>query len=96
MLGLTQLQHALNPATTVDKFIFLMEYAWTHSHALTATISFAALFLLLIARSAKQSLRKHVPAIFYVPEVFLVVVLATGGISMLHINIYILILMLFS
>ncbi|KAG8929775.1 hypothetical protein FRC02_005088, partial [Tulasnella sp. 418] len=77
MLGLAHLEHLYNPHTTVDKFLFLLENAWTNTHTLTAIISFASLTCLILARIVKARLRPHFPAIFYIPEVFLFVVLAT-------------------
>lgn len=78
MLGLNHLKNELQPVTTVEKFLFLVEYAWGNAHALTAAISLGSLAFLLVCRAAKARLRKRIPAIFYVPEVFLLVVIATG------------------
>ncbi|KIO30050.1 hypothetical protein M407DRAFT_20907 [Tulasnella calospora MUT 4182] len=77
MLGLSRLQRELQPVTTVEKFFFLMEYAWTKTHVLTAAISLGCLSFLILTRMIKTSLRKKFPGIFYVPEVFLLVVLST-------------------
>ncbi|KAG8917829.1 hypothetical protein FRC01_002180, partial [Tulasnella sp. 417] len=77
MLGLSQLRRELQPVTTVEKFFFLLEYAWTKTHVLTATISLGCLSFLILTRMIKTSLRKKFPGIFYVPEVFLLVVLFT-------------------
>lgn len=78
MLGLSRLQKELQPVTTVEKFFFLVEYAWTNTHVLTAAISLGCLSFLILTRMIKTRLRKHFPGIFYVPEVFLLVVFATG------------------
>lgn len=78
MLGLSSLQRELQPVTTVEKFLFLSEYAWTKTHVLTAVISLSCLTSLVLIRMIKTSLRKNFPGIFYVPEVFLLVVATTG------------------
>lgn len=82
MLGLAKLEHAFKPVpvTTLDKFLFIVENAGTHSHWLTAAISFATLVLLLGARAAKRRLAQCQgwQWIKFVPEVFLAVVIATG------------------
>ncbi|EIW54017.1 sulfate anion transporter [Trametes versicolor FP-101664 SS1] len=76
MLGLTHLEHVLQPKTTLDKFLFLVENAFTHAHQLTTTISFGALAVLVSMRSFKQMCRKYW-FIYRLPEVFLVVVVST-------------------
>ncbi len=76
MLGLTHLEHILQPKTTLDKFFFLVENAFTHAHELTTTISFGALAVLVSMRSFKQMCRKYW-FIYRLPEVFLVVVAST-------------------
>ncbi|KAG8899229.1 hypothetical protein FRC00_001742 [Tulasnella sp. 408] len=77
MLGLSSLQRELQPVTTVEKFLFLVEHAWTKTHVLTAVISLSCLTSLVLIRMVKTSLRKNFPGIFYVPEVFLLVVATT-------------------
>ncbi|KAF9047571.1 sulfate anion transporter [Panaeolus papilionaceus] len=76
MLGLTALLHTVDPETTLQKFKFLMEYGLTHAHALTTTISFGALFMLVAMRSFKDRFRKTW-WIYRIPEVLVVVILST-------------------
>ncbi|CDO72606.1 hypothetical protein BN946_scf184985.g25 [Trametes cinnabarina] len=76
MVGLTNLEHVLQPKTTLDKFFFLVENAFTHAHKLTATISFGALAVLVGMRSFKRVCRRYW-FIYRLPEVFIVVVLST-------------------
>lgn len=78
MLGLTALLHTVDPETTLQKFKFLMEYGLTHAHALTTTISFGALFMLVAMRSFKDRFRKTW-WIYRIPEVLVVVILSTGS-----------------
>lgn len=88
MLGLAHLEHTISPVpvTTLDKFLFIVENAGTHTHWLTATVSFATLVLLLGSRMVKRRLSKR-PGwewVKFVPEVFLAVVIATCESSSFH------------
>ncbi|KAJ2986195.1 hypothetical protein NUW54_g9868 [Trametes sanguinea] len=76
MIGLTNLEHVLQPKTTLDKFVFLVENAFTHAHRLTTIISFGALAVLVGMRSFKRVCRRYW-FIYRLPEVFIVVVLST-------------------
>ncbi|GJE94663.1 sulfate anion transporter [Phanerochaete sordida] len=76
MLGLTSLQHSLNPHTTLEKFIFLIENAYGHAHHLTTIVSFTALAILVLFRKFKQFFPKYW-FIYRLPEVFIVVVVST-------------------
>ncbi|KAI0686700.1 sulfate anion transporter [Cytidiella melzeri] len=76
MLGLVQLQHTLNPHSTLEKLIFLIDHAATHAHVLTTVISFGALAILLVLRRLKKVFVKHW-WIYRLPEVLLVVVVST-------------------
>lgn len=76
MLGLTTLQHTLNPHSTLDKLIFLIENAYGHAHELTTIVSFTALAILVVLRKTKQFFPKYW-FIYRLPEVFLVVVVST-------------------
>ncbi|KAI0710290.1 sulfate anion transporter [Cerioporus squamosus] len=76
MVGLTQLEHILQPKSTLDKLLFLIENAFTHAHKLTTTISFGALAILVAIRSCKQAFKKYW-FIYRLPEVFIVVVVST-------------------
>lgn len=76
MFGLAALEDRVRPETTLDKILFLVEYVWTHTHKLTALISFGVLFVLIFLRLFKESFRKTW-WIYRLPEVLLVVVAST-------------------
>ncbi|KAI0753444.1 sulfate anion transporter [Daedaleopsis nitida] len=76
MFGLTKLEHALQPKSTLEKLLFLIENAFTHAHELTTMISFGALGVLVAIRSFKQAFKKYW-FIYRLPEVFIVVVVST-------------------
>lgn len=78
MFGLTALQHTLDPETTLDKLIFLIENAFTHLHRPTAIISFSALLALVSLRSFKGGFKKYW-FIYRLPEVLVVVVVSTSS-----------------
>ncbi len=77
MCGLTELEHMLNPDTTLDKFIFFIENGWEHSHRLTTVVSFGTLVVLISMRMIK-GLFKNYWFIYRIPEVLIVVIVATG------------------
>ena len=77
MLGLVSLQHTVNPHTTLEKVLFLIEYTANNVHILTATISFGALAILLAIRRVKKSFTKYW-FIYRLPEVLLVVIVSTS------------------
>ncbi|KAG9086297.1 hypothetical protein FRC06_003162 [Ceratobasidium sp. 370] len=81
MLGLAHLEHSITPVpvTTLDKFLFIVENAKSHTHWLTATVSFGTLVLLLGARAIKRRLTKKEgwEWVKFIPEVFVAVVVAT-------------------
>jgi hypothetical protein len=58
MFGLTVLKQALNPQTTLEKFLFLVENIFEHSHPMTTFISFGALMVLVFIRTAKGYFKK--------------------------------------
>ena len=76
MFGLVPLQHQFNPTNTLEKFIFLVEKVPTHMHKTTSLISFVALSVLVVLRSAKGAFKKY-PIIYRLPEVLIVVVVST-------------------
>lgn len=80
MFGLTHLSHELDLETTLDKIIFLCQYAWSNYHPLSTVVSFGALFTLIAIRSAKNQLKKYW-FIYRIPEVLLVVIASTGMVS---------------
>ena len=81
MFGLTKLEHVLQPKSTLDKLLFLVENAFTHAHELTTIISFGALGILVAVRSFKQAFKKYW-FIYRLPEVFIVVVVSTSTCSL--------------
>ncbi|KAF9012661.1 sulfate anion transporter [Cyathus striatus] len=76
MFGLTELYHALDPDTTLDKLLFLIKHAITDYHRPTAMISFGALITLVFIRWFKQLYKKKW-WIYRLPEVLIVVVIST-------------------
>lgn len=76
MFGLTELEHTLNPQSTLDKFIFIVDNLFSHTHRITAIISFSALFALVLLRSFKGAFKRYW-WIYRVPEVLVVVIIST-------------------
>jgi high affinity sulfate transporter 1 len=76
MFGLTALSGAVHPHTTLDKLLFLVENAFTHSHRTTTSISFGALLVLVTIRCVKTFFKKWW-WIYRLPEVLVVVVFST-------------------
>jgi hypothetical protein len=77
MLGLTALEHKLNPQSTLEKILFLVENGFTRSHGLTAFVSALALVALVMLRMLKASLRRY-KWVARVPEVLIVVIVSTS------------------
>ena len=77
MFGLTALHHKLNPQSTLEKFIFLVDNVVMHGHRMTTIISFTALFVLVFVRSIKGFFKKYW-FIYRLPEVLLVVIASTS------------------
>jgi hypothetical protein len=77
MLGLTALEHKLNPQSTLEKILFLVENGFTRSHGLTAFISAMALAALVMLRMLKASLRRY-KWVARIPEVLIVVIVSTS------------------
>lgn len=76
MIGLVALENKMNPESTLDKIIFLLEFSWSDHHKPTMLISFGALLVLIFMRSLKGYFRRTW-WIERLPEVLLVVVLST-------------------
>lgn len=76
MFGLTKLMHTVDPHTTVEKIIFLVQYTWTHANRLTTAISFGTLFALIALRSTKNFFKRYT-LIYRLPEVLIVVIVST-------------------
>jgi hypothetical protein len=77
MLGLTALEHKLNPETTLEKIFFLVEHGFTRGHRPTAFVSTCALVALVMLRMLKASLRRF-KWVVRVPEVLIVVIISTS------------------
>jgi hypothetical protein len=80
MFGLTALEHALQPQTTLEKMIFLVENVFEHFHRTTTFVSFGALLVLVFLRTAKAFFKKWW-WIYRLPEVLVVVVVSTSSYS---------------
>ena len=78
MFGLVPLEHTLNPKSTLDKFLFILENVWASQHTLTTIVSFSTLLILVVARVVKRKLTNRWRWVFFIPEVLIVVVGATG------------------
>ncbi|KAH8103503.1 sulfate anion transporter [Cristinia sonorae] len=76
MFGLTALHHQVNPQSTLEKFIFLVDNAFTNGHRTTTIISFSALLILVALRVFKNQFPKYW-FIYRIPEVLVVVVVST-------------------
>lgn len=77
MTGLVGLQHELNPQSTIEKTLFLIDNVLQHMHKTTTFISFTALLILVVLRNVKTAFKKYV-WIYRLPEVLIVVVMSTG------------------
>ena len=77
MFGLTALEHAVNPHTTLEKFFFIIENVFEHSHRPTTFVSFGALLVLVCIRAAKGFFKKWW-WIYRIPEVLIVVIASTS------------------
>lgn len=69
--------HHVSQMHPFDKFLFVLEHI-ERIHRLTAIISLVSLIILVTARIVKPKLRKKAAWITYIPEILIVVVVATG------------------
>ncbi|KAG1882323.1 sulfate transporter family-domain-containing protein [Suillus subluteus] len=76
MFGLVALENQMNPESTLDKIVFLLEFSWSDYHKPTMLVSFGALLVLVFMRIFKGYFRRTW-CIERLPEVLLVVVLST-------------------
>jgi hypothetical protein len=76
LLGLSAIARIVDPHTTVQKMVFLVEYL-PKAHVPTTIISFSALFGLVGFRWFKNKF-KNTWWIYRIPEVLLVVLLSSG------------------
>lgn len=77
MFGLVDLEHEVNPRTTLAKLDFLLENVMTRKHRLVTVISFGSLLILVAVRHLKGMFQKYW-FIFRIPKVLLVVIFSTG------------------
>ncbi|KAI0048797.1 hypothetical protein FA95DRAFT_995286 [Auriscalpium vulgare] len=76
MLGLVALEHQLNPQTTLEKMLFLLEHGFTNMHKPTAIVSAGALAALVVLRALKRVVTRP-KWLARVPEVLVVVIVST-------------------
>ncbi|KAG1738204.1 sulfate transporter family-domain-containing protein [Suillus lakei] len=76
MFGLVALENLMNPESTLDKIVFLLEFSWSDYHKPTMLVSFGALLVLIFMRTFKGYFRRTW-WIERLPEVLIVVVLST-------------------
>lgn len=80
MLGLVHLEQNLNPGSTFEKLLFLIENAALHEHRPTTLISFIALAFLVLSRFTKVRFSQNW-VLRKIPELLIVVVVSTGTLS---------------
>lgn len=76
MFGLSALQRAIRPETTMDKIAFIVEHAFGNGHRKTAEIAFSALAALVLLRVFKNFFKRYW-FIYRLPEVLIVVCVST-------------------
>jgi MFS superfamily sulfate permease-like transporter len=76
MLGLAGLEATVNPTTTPTKVAFILDNLASINKP-TAVVSFTTLFILVSARTVKRHLTKNHHWVYFIPEIFLTVVVAT-------------------
>jgi MFS superfamily sulfate permease-like transporter len=81
MLGLAQYVHG-STITPFEKLILIIENI-KNTSLWTASLSLISLTWLIGARLLKQNLRGRLPVLKYIPEIFILVVVATGGFALL-------------
>ncbi len=79
LLGLVGREHEVNPHSTMEKLMFIIENAATHEHRPTTLISFGSLLILVILRNLKHTrLVQKYWFIHRIPEVLVVVIVSTS------------------
>jgi hypothetical protein len=81
MLGLAQYVHG-STITPFEKLILIIENV-KNTGLWTASLSLISLTWLIGARLLKQNLRGRLPVLKYIPEIFILVVVATGEFGLL-------------
>jgi len=82
MLGLAQYVHG-STITPFEKLILIIENV-KNTNLWTASLSLVSLTWLIGARLLKQTLRGRLPVLKYIPEIFILVVVATGEFDILY------------
>lgn len=67
----------MSSATPIEKLFFAIDHVRS-THRLTALISVSCLIVLIGAKVIKPKLAKRLPAVTYIPEILIVVVIVTG------------------
>ena len=78
MLGLNYLLHNAHTQTPINKLVFLVKHI-SFTNRYTAIMSAVSLSCLIGAKITKRRFGAQVKALKYVPEIFIIVVLATCG-----------------
>lgn len=76
MLGLNHLLHNAHTQTPINKLVFLIKHI-SFTNPYTAIMSAVSLTCLIGAKITKRAFGAKVKALKYVPEIFIIVVLAT-------------------
>jgi MFS superfamily sulfate permease-like transporter len=76
MIGLAGLERELNPTTTPDKVAFIIDNIGSISKP-TAILSFTTFLILVIARYTKRHFTAKHHWVYFIPEIFLTVVIST-------------------
>ncbi|TDL14524.1 sulfate anion transporter [Rickenella mellea] len=76
MFGLVEREHEVNPHTTVDKFIFIVQNFSSHENRPTTLVSFGSLLVLVSFRYLKGFFQRYW-FIYRIPEVLIVVIVST-------------------
>jgi hypothetical protein len=82
MLGLAPYLHDTN-IRPFEKFMFIVKHV-KYANLWTAGLSLVSLTWLIGARILKQGLRSKVPALKFLPEIFLLAVCSIGKCNMIH------------
>jgi MFS superfamily sulfate permease-like transporter len=76
MIGLAGLERTVNPTTTPDKVAFILDNLASVNKP-TAVLSFTTLFILIAARTIKRQFTAKYHWVYFIPEIFLTVVIST-------------------
>jgi MFS superfamily sulfate permease-like transporter len=76
MIGLAALERTVNPTTTPDKVAFILDNLGSVNKP-TAILSVTTLFILIAARTIKRKFTANHHWVYFIPEIFLTVVIST-------------------